>query len=417
MISKVLTEMCFSEMLGGAYSQTQTGQTLLDHYRAYLMTNSESHTLINNFVKEASNVSYDNGIHDVLENVTEYINEHKTLWAIASACEAIESSNGRYNILDKQAVNQAVKLLEMSENDCVKWIRGGALKNITYCEPFRNIAKSVYRDRPVVEQNTKYTRITPIAYIENVGDTFYFNIEGTIYESNGKYTKVSENPEVSNTFNTINRLLESNICMVREDEVVVDYNNVTYIVKEQNNITHKCKDTEKDMNVAQFRESCRLTLSVTNPALRNKANAVFESIALLSENFDNMVKMDNAAIYMTQNDKFLVIESGNKNLYATLLESSHAMKWTINENAITALEYIKKQTNTELISEYSQSCDNVIEEAHQEARQEMLESINESQCSTIKERIAMLSEKFKNDKVKLAVLNNLASQIKDIENE
>jgi hypothetical protein len=46
--------------------------------------------------------------------------------------------------------------------------------------------------------------------------------------------------------------------------------------------------------------------------------------------------MDNTAIYLTKNDKFVVIESNDK-LYATLLMSNRTPKWTINENAIDTI--------------------------------------------------------------------------------
>ena len=80
---------------------------------------------------------------------------------------------------------------------------------------------------------------------------------------------------------------------------------------------------------------------------------LLEGIALIAENYDNIANMDNVSVYTTKNDKFVVIEAGS-NLYATLLQSNRHPKWTINENAVDALSFIKSKTNVSLGEKYSE---------------------------------------------------------------
>lgn len=127
-----------------------------------------------------------------------------------------------------------------------------------------------------------------------------------------------------------------------------------------------------------------------------------------------IANMDNAAIYMTKNDKFVVIESGN-NLFATLLASNRCAKWSINENAVDALSFIKAKTNTTLSDNYKALVESVVESASEEEKAKMEKELNEQEKLSYKERIEALTEKFKNDPVKLAVLSKIAQELNDVE--
>ena len=147
---KILAEMEFASIISGAMAQTQTGAEVLNKYKSFLMANESSCALVNNFIKEASACRYDNGINEALEIVADYIQQNKTSWALASACESINSNKSSYNYIHRNAAKQVEKLLEMDETNVVKYVKNGALKNVMFCEEFRAIAKQIFKETPMV---------------------------------------------------------------------------------------------------------------------------------------------------------------------------------------------------------------------------------------------------------------------------
>lgn len=415
MVNRILIEMNFPDILSGAQAQTQTGNEILNKYKAYIMEHEASCTLINNFIKEASQHSYDSGIYECLVQISKHINLNKISWALASACELLKEDRSSYKYLEKNyAVGQVEKILEMSENDIIKHIKAGALKNVMFCDSFKNIIKQVYRDTPLIESTVEYVKKTPVSVIENVGDGVCFQVEGTLY-------KIDENNDimeegwnaVSNNFKIISRLLESNMTSVDEHRVVIDFKNATYIVNNTGYITKRKEDQEKTMTVEEFREHNKLLLMTCNPNIKTQTAEVLESIAILAENYGALVNMDNVAIYSTKNDRFLVIEAGT-NIYATLLMSNKNPKWTINENVVKAISFIKKKTNTSLNEVYSKAIEEYMDTIEEENKIEFQEQLKESEQQTYRERIENLTQKFRNDPIKLAVLSKIAKNLSEI---
>jgi hypothetical protein len=126
------------------------------------------------------------------------------------------------------------------------------------------------------------------------------------------------------------------------------------------------------------------------------------------------MNMDNTAIYLTKNDKFVVIESNDK-LYATLLMSNRTPKWTINENAIDTISFIKSKTNVSLAENYQTVIENAMSSADKVEKARIAEELKIAEQQSYKERIENLTEKFKNDPVKLAVLSKLAQELSEIQ--
>lgn len=415
MNKKILAEMDFSSLIAEANAQTQTGAELINKYKSFLMANESTCALVNNFVREASILRYDNGVNNVLETVADYINSNKTAWALTSACESIQNSTKSYNYLQRNAAKQVEKLLEMQEEDIVKYIKAGALKNVMYCESFRNIAKQVFKDSPLVEATAEYTKVTPVSIIENMGDGLCFQVAGALYKINeDKEIETVNWNEVSNTFKTVSQLLESNITSIDQHTITVSAGNATYEICEADKVTRIGKEGTKTMSVEEMRDNNRMVLMATNPRYRNQMAGVLEAIALTCENYNSIVTMDNVAIYSTKKDKFVVIESGN-NLYAKLLASNHSQAWTINENAVDALSFIKSKTNTSLSENYTELVEASIASVSEAQQEEMKAELKNQTNQSYKERIESLTEKFKNDPIKLAVLSKLAQELADVE--
>lgn len=416
MKNKTLAEMEFASIISEATAQTQTGAELINRYKSYVMSHDITHSLVNNFVREASNCQYDNGVVEALEIVADYINLNKTSWALASTCESLNANNSSYNYINKNfAVKQVEKLLEMNEDDVVKYIKAGALKNVMFCEEFRNIAKQVYKDNPLVEATAEYVRRTPVSLVENVGDGVCFQVKGQLFKiADDKTIQEAQAKEVSNTFRIISQLLESQYVTIDEHVIEVKLDNATYEVSESGNVKRIGKDGEKVMTVEQLRENNRLMLMTANPRFRNQLAGILESVALLVENYDSVVNLDNVAIYETKNDTFMVIESGT-NIYSTLLRSNRHPKWTINENVIEALSFIKTKTNVTLNESYDEAVAKCMEEMDEEHHAKIEAELKEEKMNSYKERIEALTEKFKNDPVKMAVLSKLAQDIANVQ--
>lgn len=441
MKNRILAELDFASILNESKAQTATGADLLRKYQSFLITNESTHNLVNAFVKEASVHTYDNGVNEALEMVSDYINMNKTIWALSSACENINNNKSSYNYINKNAAKQVENLLEMNEDEVVKYIKAGALKSVMFCEAFRNIAKQVYKDSPMVEEAADYTAVHPVSMVENVGDGFLFEVNGTLYKMDlDKNVQEADWKSASNTFKTVSSLLESDMCTVDENTITIEFNKSTYVISE-NGKCEKCKagnaksidgcgdckpdakDTKdpeakkkvkESFTAEQLRENNRLVVMATAPRAKSQVASVLEAIALLVENYDSITNLDNVSVYSTKNDKFVIIEAGS-NLYATLLQSNRHPKWTINENAVDALSFIKSKTNVSLGDKYSELVSEHIEKVSEEEKSKIEQELKENERNSYRERIAQLTEKFKNDPTKLAVLSQLASQLADAE--
>ena len=414
---KILAGLEFASILNESAGQTQSGNNMLNKYKSFLMANNATCALVNSFVKEAADYRFDNGVNAVLENVSDYISANKTSWALACACESINNNSKTYNYLNRNAAKQVEKLLEADEETIVKYIKAGALKNVMYCESFRNIAKQVYADTPVVESTADYEAIHPISMVENAGDGFFFEVAGSVYkvDENKKIQEVGWS-DVSNTFKTVSSLLESKNVTFDQGTITATIGNGEYTIFEDNDVV-TCKRKGSNgienvfTNVADLREHNNLVVAGT---INRSVAGQLEALALVFENYKHIVNLDNTTIYNTNRDSFVVIE-GEDSLYATLLQSNHNVKWTVNEDAVTTLSFIKSKTNVELGDIYNETIKKYMENVDESERTRLEEEAKLNIKEGYKERIAVLTEKFKNDPAKLAILSDLASKLSSAE--
>jgi hypothetical protein len=263
----------------------------------------------------------------------------------------------------------------------------------------------------MVEATADYVVSHPVSFFESVGDGICFVVAGNLFKIDDDKNITEGNwNEVSNTFRTINTILESSCSEVDGYNVSVIAGNATYVISEENKVVRE----GKEMNVAELREHNRLVLMTANPRHRNQLAGILEGIALIAENYSHIANMDNVGIYETKNDRFLVIEGADK-LYATLLMSNRHPQWTINENAVDALSFIKAKTNVNISENYSELVKNHLERVSESEKENIKQEIHEQKVNTYKERIEMLTEKFKNDPTKLAVLSKIAQELNSVE--
>lgn len=430
MIFKPLADIDFANVLAEAFAETQTGVELINKYRQYMLKNESSCTLINNFLAEAKNCMFDNGVVSVVNLVSGVIAENKVSWQLATACEAINRNRSSYNYLNRNAASTVEKLLEQNEENVVKYIKAGALKNVMFCESFRNIVNGVFTDvQTVVTEN--YTATRPVSYMEESDGKRYFEVLGNIYAISGNEIQEAKASDVSGDFLIISRLLESNIAEfdANTEKLTVNTPLAVYEVCAEDGkvkctrTSKKCSDKKdgdcKDANCkesitftneAALREHNRLVVGATAFNQRNQMAEILEAIARAFEHFENFVLLDNTQIISNANDKFVVIEN-KENAYAYCVSSNHSTGWKVNTTIVEALEFIKKQTNLNIAKDYKDNVDEQIAKTEADAAEQIKESIKKDEMNARKKRIEMLTEKFKNDPARLAVLSKVAEAL------
>lgn len=419
MIYKRLANMDFAKILFEAKAQTQSGMQLINKFQAHVMANPVTCSLINNFISEARACLYDNGVQQAFRTVTDFIAEGKYSWLLATACESINESSSSYNYLHRNAAKQVEKLLEMEENDVVNYIKAGALKNVMFVESFRNIVKGIQNDMPIVEEHVDYTNTHPISMTESIDNDVYFTIFGQLYKiDENKNTTLAQNDwnKVSNDFRIISQLLESNTVKFENESVSYTCgNHFTYTISEQNKCIKTYGDKKLELTVEQLREQNALYVNTIPYAAQKQQTAhVLEGIAKICERFDSIAVLNNVHIINTANDRVLLIENQNT-ATATLIATNHSQKWSITDNIYEVCSFIKKQTRADISESFKEKIEEAISQTEKEEKQKIQESIKQDEIKARKEKIEALTEKYKNDPTRLAVLSKIAQELAEIQ--
>lgn len=416
-VYKTLADMDFGKLLFEASVQTQTGKEIIEKYQAHVMSSAVTCTLINSFLKESKNCLYDGGINYVYEKLAQVINDNRYSWAIASTCEAIEANQSSRNFLAKKAVEEVKPLLEMNEEDVVSYIKSGALKNVLHVEQFRNIAKSVYKDQPIVESTTTYTNVHPISMVEEHNDVKYFEVLGNIYKVDTEKSIIEEaqSNEVSQEFLYISQLLESQYTKfdVEKEQVIVEVRNLKFEINEQGKTVREMNGKRVELTTEQLREQNGIYLSTVPYSVRNNVAQILECTAKLVENFDNISVMDNVNIISTKNDKFVLIEE-NGNAIARSIYSNRTTHWSVKDNIAKTINVIKKNTRVDLTESFRDKIEQVVEKVSEKEGQIIQESLQEKEINDRRAKIEELTKIYKNDPIRLQMLSQIASELNEL---
>ncbi len=452
MTNTILKESNLGEILLSGSALTQTGLEVLEKYQSYLLNNPLNCGIINQFLKESSNHTYDGSLLHTVDLINAFIKDNPVGWSLSSVCENLLATTGKHDILNRSAARKVMEVIEKangSEEELVKIIRTGALKEVMYSEGIRAIAKQVFNEQgDLIKQNlinnaskTEYGISYPISYTEpfyneSTGEEtgMHFEVLGDLYlVCEGQKVQKGDWRNVSNTFKTITQLFESNaVCLIgdNDDRIKVYFNENVYFVIENDGTCKKygvSKDNanSEDMVITEFktveqlRDHNRLVLMATPAIKQNNTASLLESMALVMENYDNVAILNNASIISigageAQNN-ILVIESG-KYLYAKSLSLPVSESFEVNENALEVCTYLKEKVKVDLTDTYKKSINESIEHIT-EVQKQVLENISAKQeIHDINARIEALTNQFKNDPAKLAVLTKLASEVQDLSN-
>ena len=426
MSEKLLTNLNFAELISKTEAITEAGKEMLKGYRGYCYGNPVSCSLVNNFVAEASKYGFDTGLTNILESVNNFIKENNISWKLASACESISANNSTYNYINKIGVQQVEKLLEMNESEVVSYIKAGSLKNIQYIPEFRAICKEVYKTQVTEAQAVEYKVVNPISYVYENEETKerFFKVNGAIF-------KIAEDKvEMTNeckdeTFNRINSLLES---MGRDGETLYyayrgsrgDYRfEINESVNEETKET-TAKLTFKNNNINEtfedaikFREYCDNLSKVLPVNEKLQLMKVSNAIADVFENMGSIMLVDNCKLLTSMNATCAIIE-GKNNVNLTVFNSITAGSSSNNyDYMVEALNNVIKVAGVDLKGMYEDRINEDMKKLDPQAQEikEQLEANKEAQYAIRKKKIAMLAEQYKNDPVRIALLNKVAKDL------
>lgn len=420
---KLLKDLRFAEKLNSTEAITEAGKEILQNYRAFVYSNPATCGLVNGFVIEASKLGFDTGLKSILESVTDFINENNISWKLASACESINANTSTYNYINKLGVQQVEKLLEMNESDVISYIKAGSLKNIQYIPEFRAVCKDVYKTTITEHKALNYTLTNPISYVlVNEDNSKLINV-------NGKTFKITENAveETDNCkdakFVRINNLLES-FNRDSENNLVTEYRGIhgdvaTIKLTDDNIVFVKGNVNETFDSSAKFMDYANLVSKAMN--VHEKVNFM-NAASIIAETFDALSSiciLDNVKVLESSNGAQLAIVEGKDNVNVTVFHSISAGSSSTNYQYMAeALNDVLKVSGIDLKSVYedriNEDCKKMETPDAKEIR-EQLEANKEAQFDIRKKKIAMLAEQFKNDPVKIALLNKVAKDLSILE--
>ena len=418
----LLKNLNFAEKINAVEAITEAGKELLTSYRAHMYTNPATCSVVNSFVTEASKYRFDTGLNNILESVTSFIKENNISWKLASACESINANDSTYNYINKIGVKQVENLLEMNEADVISYIKAGVLKNIEYIPEVRAICKEVYKQNVTEAQAVNYTVTNPICYVLTEGKDSYFKVLNKTFKlSEGKVEEATtDNAE----FARINQLLES---FGREgNNVCYKYSNgrgdeTKFVIAEKAiEFTRGSKISEKFEDKTKFIEYCN-TLSKTMQ-MNEKLSfmQIANAVADIFEHVDDIYALDSVKVLNSNNGTLCAIIEGKDNVNLTVFHNiNHGISSQNYDYVVEALNQVIKLTGIDLKAMYEARIDEDCKKADPQAQaiKEELEQNKAAQYDIRKKKIALLAEQYKNDPVKIALLNKIAKDLSILEKE
>ncbi|MBQ3416154.1 MAG: hypothetical protein IJH39_12635 [Clostridia bacterium] len=421
---KLLKNLDFASKINGTEAVTEAGKELLQNYRGYIYSNPVTCGIVNGFIREAAKFSFDTGLVGILESVNSFIKENSISWQLASACESINANNSSYGYLAKMGLDQVDKLLEMNESEVVSYLKAGAMKNLTFIPEFRQILKNVYASTIQEVHAPNYVVSTPVSYVvvsesEDTKDT-YFMVLGKTYKrdkDNNVCEAVCDDPK----FVRVNALLNS--FSKDDNSIFVEYKgthgDTARFTINENGLEFTKGDTKETFaNAADFRQYCD---TVSKPMSMNEKLHWMKATSAIAEVFecnDNITALDNVNVLQTSTGSICTIVEG-ANVVLSVNRSINAGTSTKSYDfMVEALNDLIKVSGIDLKGMYESRIDEDCKKADPEKYaeiKEQLEADKEAAFAARRKKIAMLAEQFKNDPVKITLLNKAAKELAMLE--
>lgn len=419
---KLISNLNFGEKLNANNPVTESGKEMLKNYKAYIFSNDVTYGLVNGFVREASQFTFDAGIKSILESVLNYVNENRISWKLASACESINNNGAQYNYIAKMGVPQIEKLLEMNENEVIQYIKAGALKNLQYIAEVRSVCKEVYKSNVVEEAYTpNYALTNPVTYIcVNEGAT-YFSILGKTFKFENNTVNEAQIDDIK--FHRINSLLP-NFKKI-DESLEYSYNHgifgkVLNFKIDENKIVFTSGEFTQTFESA---DGLKEYADVYARTLMGNEKAIFlntvNSVSEVYEAMKDICEIDTAKILETSDGTVLSIIEAQDNVNVTVFKSVLSGQSSTNYQLMSeALGDVKKIANVSLNGIYENRINEDskrIDPNSYESIKESLEAEKTNKIAARKAKIEMLAEQYKNDPVRISMLNSIAKQLSLLE--
>jgi len=416
-----MKDLQFAEKLNSTQAISEAGKEMLNNYRAYVYSNAPTCAVVNAFVNEAQQYSFDAGVSTILESVKNFINENKVSWKLATACESINNNNSTFNYINKIGVQQVEKLLEMNENDVVSYIKAGSLKGFQYIPEFRQICKEVYKQNITETKAPNFTVTNPLSFVLVNENAQYFNVCGKTFKiENGKIDEAVCDDKL---FNEVNALLEG---FRRDGENLVAafksaHGDVLTFKVNENGLeltNNRGTINEKFDDNIKFMEYANMVSRTMNVNEKMQFMTLSNNISKVLENMDNVVLLDCVKLLESADGTVCAISEANDNVNLTVFRSYKYGTSTKNFDFVAeALNNVVKLTGIDLTNMFEDRINEDCKKQDPEAEQirEQLEANKEAQFNIRRKKIAMLAEQYKNDPVRLALLNKVAKDLKMLE--
>ena len=420
---KLLKNLEFAEKINKTGAVTEAGKEMLNTYRGYLYSNPVTFGVVNGFINEAQKFSFDTGLVSILESVLSVLNENKISWKLASACEALNNNNSSYGYIAKIGVQQVEKLLEMDEAEVISYIKAGSLKGIQYIPEFRAICKEVYKSNINEVNAPEYKVTSPFCYVHIIeGKDKYVSVLGKTFKISENKVEEAMCDDVK--FNEINGLLK-NFSIV-DEHLTTEYkgthgDTATFVLDEGKLTFTKGDINEEFTTPAEFLVYANNTSKVM--PMHEKMNWMNATniVAKVFEAMGSIVVLDCAKVLETSTGTVCAIIEGKDNVNLTVFRSVNAGTSSKNyDYVVEALQNVTKVSGIDLRPLYESRIDEECKKQDPDKYnmiKEELEAQKDAKFQERKKKIAMLAEQYKNDPVKITLLNKAAKELAILENK
>ena len=417
MAINLIKDVDFPKKINATDAVTESGKKMLSNYRGYCYNNPINCATVNNFINEARNsYAFDSGLMSILSTIENYITENNIRWKLASVCEAIESNNTVFNTLNKKGIKKVEKLVEMSEADVNSYIKAGVLKDVQFIPEVRNVCREVY-GKNVLEnkQTVSYNLSTPVSYVK-VNENGYqlFNVNGVTFS-------ISEAGEIEALVDGVNEALFNKMNNYIHDMQLVGENlEYGYYTGMTNGNQHKFtisedkiyftngKITESFTSVNKFREfvySDSFAKALNMNEARRFAQ-IGSAIAEVFENMSDVCVLDNVKLFNCNNGATVAVIESDTMVNVTLFNSYGHVNESNNYNSMKdAVVEMKNNYSLDVEDLFTKRIANDIKEN----KQKKVDYSDDVNIRLLK--IAELTEQFKDDPVKLMILNEMAKEL------
>ena len=167
-------------------------------------------------------------------------------------------------------------------------------------------------------------------------------------------------------------------------------------------------------------EYCNIASRVMNVNEKMNFMRTTNAIAEVFEAMDNIVVLDCAKLMQCSNGTVCAIIEGKENVNLTVFQSVNAGTSCTNyDYVVEAINQVIKMTGVDMKFLFEERIDEDCKKNNpeMEAIREQLEANKEAQYSLRKKKIAMLAEQYKNDPVRIALLNKVAKDLAVLETQ